>query len=321
MPVLQYETHHRNSVHAKGYFPLKVVLNDSHHGSQHIVEFFAPNWHKELELVYVSQGTVLFEVDGRSFELNCGDALLLNSEEFHVGHAQHGARCQVYAIVFDPLILQFSLDDTAQQQIVSPLLTGQWKLPTVIRPRQDWEKKILEYLQEICRIAESSRLGAELKIKAFLYLILAEAKTGHTPAASADRYFGDNSPSKVEHKRWQPVLDHVEANYAQQVYVADLAHLAGLSVDRFYRKFKAATGKTPIGFVNHVRIHNAMAWLRERDLSVTDIAFEVGFRNVSYFIRAFKKELKCTPNQYRLLTRDLSHTRATELVTSQLFYK
>ena len=63
--------------------------------------------------------------------------------------------------------------------------------------------------------------------------------------------------------------------------------------------FKENVGMTCIQYINHYRIQKAAHKLEVSDMLVTDIAFECGFNNVSYFNLQFKQEFGMTPLQFR----------------------
>ena len=72
----------------------------------------------------------------------------------------------------------------------------------------------------------------------------------------------------------------------------------------FMRFFKKYTGKTCIQFIKNYRLEKAYNLLKNTDLPVTQISFDVGFSNVSYFIRSFKEKYKVTPKELRLRADD-----------------
>lgn len=74
-----------------------------------------------------------------------------------------------------------------------------------------------------------------------------------------------------------------------------------LSRMQLHRKLQAVTGQTPGDFMRTFRLKRAAQMLKENKLSVTQIAFEVGYNSPSQFTRAFTKQFNCTPSEY--LTR------------------
>ena len=96
-----------------------------------------------------------------------------------------------------------------------------------------------------------------------------------------------------------PVIEHINNHYGQPIVTGDLAVLVGLSVSQFNRKFKAFTGLSPAAYILTVRINAAKAQLLHDDLTITQIAEDLGFYDQSHFTRLFMKNIGCSPTQFR----------------------
>ncbi len=68
------------------------------------------------------------------------------------------------------------------------------------------------------------------------------------------------------------------------------------------RFFREIAGVSPIRYLISYRLERACSLLVHTTQSVTDIALECGFENISYFIRKFREEKGCTPKEYRIRT-------------------
>jgi AraC family transcriptional regulator, regulatory protein of adaptative response / methylphosphotriester-DNA alkyltransferase methyltransferase len=78
----------------------------------------------------------------------------------------------------------------------------------------------------------------------------------------------------------------------------------GSSAFHFQRLFKKAKGETPAEYLRRVRITQATVLLAESTLDNTRIAFAVGFRSLSGFYAAFRRQMACSPRAYRQLCRE-----------------
>ncbi len=95
------------------------------------------------------------------------------------------------------------------------------------------------------------------------------------------------------------VIGALENNFSKDWKLDDLLSIAHMSRSNLMRIFRKATGQTPIEYLVRLRIQRAMEMLRNTDLSITEIAMEVGFNDSNYFTRQFQKANGCPPSQYR----------------------
>jgi len=95
------------------------------------------------------------------------------------------------------------------------------------------------------------------------------------------------------------VIAFIEANLWSPLELALLAEKARLSKFHFCRFFKRHVGMNPMKFVASLRIERAKELLKEDGLTVSSVANEVGFKDISNFIRQFKKATGVTPRTYR----------------------
>jgi AraC-like DNA-binding protein len=93
--------------------------------------------------------------------------------------------------------------------------------------------------------------------------------------------------------------DLVDARYAEELGVDDMARAAGLSRAHFSREFKSAFGDSPHGYLLARRLERAAALLRATDHSVVSICFAVGLRSVGSFTTSFTRAYGITPTAYR----------------------
>jgi AraC-like DNA-binding protein len=96
------------------------------------------------------------------------------------------------------------------------------------------------------------------------------------------------------------VLEHVSENFKNQIRLDDVAQLANMSESAFSRYFKKRTRKTFSNFLTDIRIEYACKMLQNDKLSISQIAFDSGFYNLSNFNRQFKAIKKITPLAYRM---------------------
>jgi AraC family transcriptional regulator len=104
---------------------------------------------------------------------------------------------------------------------------------------------------------------------------------------------------RIDHARLRRALDHISANLDEEITLAQLAQVAGVSVFHFARTFTRAMGVSPSRYVSRMRLQKAMAEIAADKLSLAEIAFKAGFSSQASFTRAFYRVTGLTPGEYR----------------------
>ncbi|MBK7212752.1 MAG: AraC family transcriptional regulator [Bacteroidales bacterium] len=107
--------------------------------------------------------------------------------------------------------------------------------------------------------------------------------------------------SSADSERFQKVFSFLIQNYQNEISLETIAEVANLTPTAFCRYFKKVTRKTLVEIVTEFRINQACQLLGNSEKPVSDICFECGFGNISYFNKTFKAITGNTPLQYRRL--------------------
>ena len=110
---------------------------------------------------------------------------------------------------------------------------------------------------------------------------------------------GEIGITSLDEKLMKKALETVEKNMSDPEFsVEKLSRELGMSRVHLYKKLTALTGKSPIEFIRIMRLKRAAQYLSKSQLTVSEIAFEVGFNDPRYFSRYFKAEFGLLPSQY-----------------------
>jgi AraC family transcriptional regulator len=111
--------------------------------------------------------------------------------------------------------------------------------------------------------------------------------------------FSFNSEGRLPKHQLQKVADYVQAHLNQDIPLSEMARVLNLSQYHFCRLFKQSTGMTPHQYLTQCRIDRAKQLLLKMELTITEIAFEVGLNNHSSFTRLFRQYVGVTPKAFR----------------------
>lgn len=105
------------------------------------------------------------------------------------------------------------------------------------------------------------------------------------------------------------ILSYIEENFQNPLTVEELSNICHFHPNYFIRWFKSKTGLTPIAYINNRRIKAAQKLLLEEKNSISDISYKVGFSNLQYFSRLFKKQTGFFPKEYRGTAIEMHSTK------------
>jgi AraC family transcriptional regulator len=142
---------------------------------------------------------------------------------------------------------------------------------------------------------ENSDPGSRQYAEALSLVLMHELFRLERPEAAAARPLRGGLPA------WQQkrLIEFVEEHLAEEISLATLAELVGLSLYHFARAFTQSFGVPPHRYHMARRIDRARSLLQMPALSVTQIGIQIGFRETSSFTRAFRKFTGLTPTEYR----------------------
>lgn len=277
-----------NRRHGDLLLPIKDYYMNIHGGTM----LLDCHWHTELELFKILKGEFRFQIASSFFTVKEGDLLFINSGELHSAAADENTDAVYQAVVFSPDMLAGSAENRVFTEYLSPLLEG--KL-TVRRLFDASERAIQRDFDSILRLLNEKPKAYEIFVESFLYSIFGRL------IETAEKYFADEVGRK-ESQTVQSIkqsIVYMQQNYANKITVAELARLCSMSEGNFSRTFHHYTLKSPICYLNRMRLLRAAQMLETTDKKVLDVALDCGFGSLSYFINVFRDAMGCTPSEYR----------------------
>lgn len=99
--------------------------------------------------------------------------------------------------------------------------------------------------------------------------------------------------------RLDPAFSYIKTNYQMPISLEQMANMVYMSGSHFHRLFKKTTGQSFVEYLQNVRIEESCKLLRTTALKVQDISTRVGYQDMQFFLKLFKKKTGVTPRAYR----------------------
>lgn len=241
------------------------------------------HWHVEYEMIIVKKGRLKLILDGKSFYVNEGESAFISGGVVHGGIPEE---CEYYCIVFD--LASLFKDVALCSKSVAIFLTNADCFTGVYGA----ERKQSAIMREILYSMQNRDNGYDLNVIGLLWKLLGAFVSA--PVISEGEQI-----NKSQRQKLKDVLSYIRKNIDKNITLEELAQVSGMSPRYFCRVFKSMTGRTPIEYVNYYRIETASQMLITTGESVTDIALNCGFNDMSYFSKMFKKLKGISPSKFR----------------------
>ena len=250
----------------------------------------ALHWQNSVELVFVKRGMGTVQVGLESVKAMAGDIFVFAPGVLH-GLGQIPGETMEYENIFFEVDLLGGSGDLCYRRYLLPLQSGRLPLPHRLTQGNPCYCAVLECLRRLETVNRDRVLGYELQIKGLLLCLLSAL------VAQSD---GLPPRENGNTRRLKAVLQYVTAHFADNLPVAEAAAVCQCSPSHFMRWFKQMTGQRFTEYLNIYRLNAAAEALRTTDDTVLTVAERCGFKNLSYFNRAFKASFGLTPSEYRL---------------------
>ena len=135
--------------------------------------------------------------------------------------------------------------------------------------------------------------GHEIAVETAKSLLLETPRTWQSAYGTAPPRSGHDDDEIQKAQAW------LFRNFKEEVRVEELAAKMGMSPRNFARRFTSATGETPLNYLHRLRIDAARHLLETRGKSVADVSQEVGYEDLGFFRRLFRRHTGASPQAYR----------------------
>lgn len=251
------------------------------------------HWHEELQFTLVISGQVHMKIGDLSYSLDTGEAIFINSGMLHIT-TYMSEDAKYISINFLAKLLCFFNNSLMERKYVKPFIANFALTALHFHKGISWHDDVLALLNKLYdEMKKSYYLGQEYELSIYAVriwkLVIGHIEVNHQPESSWIK----------KQKRMQEMLTYIHEHYDEEIRLEDIAGIVHISIGECGRFFKNMLGTTPNEYLIDYRIKMSLEALIAKDATVAEIATQVGFNHVSYFIQCFKKKTGITPKQYQ----------------------
>lgn len=281
---MKYSDYIERRKHGRTAFPLESYHLDADH-PRYVMPL---HWHPEMEIVRVREGLFDLHLNRNSYRLSGGDVAIIAPGTLHCGEPYD---CRYDCAVFNADMLCPDTPSIIRQHLHPIVMRGEAideYLPFTKHPH------ICGLVEQLFSLLERPTEQYELAVLGLLYQLMYECyQSGivgaHTPGRAQQRQL----------EQLTSLLQWIDDHYTEHITLQRLSEVAGINEKYLCRFFKQYTQRTPIDYVNRLRVERAAEDMLTRRSSITEIAFSHGFNDSGYFCKTFHRVMGVSPSEYR----------------------
>ena len=257
------------------------------------------HWHPEIELIYVVEGKVDALIDEESFILEPGQGIMVNQNVLHAFRRVEGYESVFISIVFHPRFIFEYGTTTLSVKYLHPIVNNPDMKYLILQDSDPHTAPVISYMKQIEALYNSREFGYEIACKAALcnlWNVLLKLPQHPKPSvAKSKRLLNDE-------QRIKDAIVFIEEHFAEPITLDEIAASIHISKSECCRCFQRVLRVTPFEYLLKYRIFYAAKLIHQQDpaaSSISNLAITVGFGNISYFNKVFKRVLNMTPTEYK----------------------
>lgn len=246
----------------------------------------------KMEIVEIAAGKVSIQIGTECIEAVVGDFVYIPQGLVYKASAEDGYAA-IRGMIFDSSIIEANMVNYETEILYMFYVQAENKIK-IFKEGHPIHGVLSRCMKESYEEYLSKDVCYKLPIRANIYLCMTSLLRHYCTAKN-------ESERIVYHNvlRLRPVINYISEHYTEKIYVEKLADIIMVSADYFTKMFKDSIGKTPVDYINAIRINRSMQLLVDSDMSIADISEQIGFCNANYFHKIFKQYMGVSPLTYR----------------------
>ena len=243
-------------------------------------------------ILQITSGDVAVSVGTEVVEASAGDFIYVPPTlVFRVESI--GSPASIRGLAFDRSLVVGEMDNFDSEIFYMFFVQSCTRIVTFKKGHPIYEN-LSYYMTEAYEEYISKDVCYRLPVRANIYLLVSSVLRYYASArGEMDRMIYHNV------LRLRPVIEYLTEHYGEKTYIETLSDMVALSPDYFTKMFKDSIGKTPIDYINGIKVNHSLRLLTMTDTPVNEIADQVGFSGPNYFHKIFKAYMNTSPLAYR----------------------
>lgn len=260
------------------------------------------HWHEDIEIIYIDEGEMTYDINGTQILLLPGDCLIVNARQMHFGYSRSGLDCLFRCILFHPDL--FRHNEILYQDYVLPIIENPGVDYLHFSAANSDTVDVASHILEIFSQKESLQPAYEFRVVGLFHLIWQSVYKNCIPLLQS---VSENNPSDIVLQK--KMVSYIYQHYSTPLTLDEIAAAGNMSRSKCCIIFKKYLQQSPIDFVNAYRLEVARNLLTNSDYRISQIATACGFNHFSYFSKSFLKKYGYTPREYRDICLQQEHKR------------
>lgn len=265
----------------------------------YVFKHFPPDWHYhvEYELLVITEGHGKRFVGNGVSDFSPGDLILIGSNvpHFHLSDREYYENNDLFC---SSEVIQFDLN------IFPAGFKGMPEFKDIARLLDSSSRGLLFLNKEMCnnvrgKLSDFESLDGLSKLLELYNILGILGRTADFTYLSIEDIRSTSSRQNVHNLPVYKTYQYLVNNFKHDISLADVAGYAGQNPAALCRNFKMSTGRSIFNCLLEIRIDFAYKLLENSDFSITQVAFESGFKNISHFNHKFKLMAGLSPLEYR----------------------
>ncbi len=301
-PRITFDENNRELVPAE-WKELPFVCNDTELDS-HFNRSISWHWHATIEIMFMLEGVMTIQTPDSVYVMQPGEICFVNANELHYLEIGEGMeRCRFYTCKFDTHFITGLYSSVIERKYVNPILNSRSMRSRKIDSETQESVLFRKYADTVFDLSEKESFGYELKVRdaltGFWLLLFREMEQTDT---------GFSAEHEADIERVKTMMQYIQDNYMTKISLQDIADTAGIGERECGRCFIRCIGMSPVTYLNHYRVQMAARKLLLTAEDITSISMSCGFLSPSYFGKLFRRQMHCSPREFRRQNDDHSKT-------------